>query len=92
MATSLSSVLWTPRLRRREKQKLASKIKYNHAQVRVILQKMENSATIQLNDCPDFVRKFVKDDWLTEEEAAWVLWKSVLLHIVKLLMESDCEG
>ncbi|PGG98613.1 40S ribosomal protein S6-B [Blastomyces parvus] len=91
-ATPLLSSLRKPRLRRHAKQELISRLKFRDAELRLILQEMRNSASLQLDQRPDFVRQFIKVDWLTDTEAAEVLWESVLLHIVKILRESNCEG
>ncbi|KAK2779332.1 hypothetical protein FQN53_001402 [Emmonsiellopsis sp. PD_33] len=83
----------TPRLRRRRAMlDVVQKLKFSDAELRLILSEMESSRSLIFDKRPGYVRQFVKEQWLTEPEAAQVLWEAVEKHIIKLLQESKCKG
>ncbi|KAK2814108.1 hypothetical protein FQN50_000512 [Emmonsiellopsis sp. PD_5] len=83
----------TPRLRRRRaKLDVIRKLKFSDAELRFLLGEMESSGSLILDKRPEYVRQFVEEHWLTEPEAAQVLWKGVERNIIKLLQESKCKG
>ncbi|OJD14271.1 hypothetical protein AJ78_05373 [Emergomyces pasteurianus Ep9510] len=83
----------TERQRRRHaKREARRRLKLSDSEVRLILQQMQSSRSLRLYEHLDFVRQFVKAPWITDEEAAEVLWDYVHFYFVKVLRESGCKG
>ncbi|KAK2772051.1 hypothetical protein FQN53_004791 [Emmonsiellopsis sp. PD_33] len=68
----------TPRIRQcHAKLEVIRKLNFSDVQLHLILGEMQSSGSLILDEHPEYVRQFVKEDWLTEPEAAQVLWDGV---------------
>lgn len=63
--------------RRREINEIIRSIKYNKADLHTIFARMEQAKTPLLSEDRDFMRQFVNVEWLTDAEAASILYRTV---------------
>ncbi|KAI1960905.1 hypothetical protein LOZ45_006837 [Ophidiomyces ophidiicola] len=78
------------RIRAREMRRLIKKTTLTDQQAHFILKEMEKSNSLHVQD-PNLVGQFVTASWLTDEEAAEVLWMSIVNYICQVIDDHQCE-
>ncbi|KAI1968816.1 hypothetical protein LOZ53_006817 [Ophidiomyces ophidiicola] len=79
------------RIRAREMRRLIKKTTLTDQQAHFILKEMEKSNSLHVQD-PNLVGQFVTASWLTDEEAAEVLWMSIVNYICQVIDDHQCEN